>query len=278
MHIGIMQGRLSNKKGKPLQSFPWNSWKKEFLRAHSIGFKQIEWLVDGVNDDDNPIASVKGRNEISLLSIKYDVSINSLCAHALIDGKLLSNGENQKEAIEKFSKILFWASEARIEYVILPVMDAMSIQTDASKEKLRKVLHEVVDSYTPKVLLESDLSAIQLKEFLDEVDLENIGVLYDLGNATAMGFDIESELKLLYPLIEEVHIKDRYINNGSSDRLGMANTSFDKAIKVLKKSFWNGSLVLETPVFDNWKDEAEANFSFTKNLVDSVTQNIENRL
>ena len=212
------------------------------------------------------------------MSIKYDVSINSLCAHALIDGKLLSNGKNQKDALEKFSKILFWASEARIEYVILPVMDAMSIQTGESKERLRKVLHEVVDSYTPKVLLESDLSAIQLKEFLDEVDLENIGVLYDLGNATAMGFDIESELKLLYPLIEEVHIKDRYINNGISDRLGMANTSFDKAIKILKKSFWNGSLVLETPVFDNWRDEAEANFSFTKNLVDSVTQNIANRL
>ena len=278
MRIGIMQGRLSNKQGKPLQSFPWNSWKKEFLRAHSIGFKQIEWLVDGVNDEDNPIASVNGRKEISLLSIKYDVSINSLCAHALIDGKLLSNGKNQKDALEKFSKILFWASEARIEYVILPVMDAMSIQTGESKERLRKVLHEVVDSYTPKVLLESDLSAIQLKEFLDEVDLENIGVLYDLGNATAMGFDIESELKLLYPLIEEVHIKDRYINNGISDRLGMANTSFDKAIKILKKSFWNGSLVLETPVFDNWRDEAEANFSFTKNLVDSVAQNIENRL
>lgn len=278
MRIGIMQGRLSNKQGKPLQSFPWNSWKKEFLRAHSIGFEQIEWLVDGVNDDDNPIASVNGRKEISLLSIKYDVSINSLCAHALIDGKLLSNGRNQKDALEKFSKILFWASEARIEYVILPVMDAMSIQTAESKERLRKVLHEVVDTYTPKVLLESDLSAIQLKEFLDEVDLENIGVLYDLGNATAMGFDIESELKLLYPLIEEVHIKDRYINNGISDRLGKANTSFDKAIKILKKSFWNGSLVLETPVFDNWRDEAEANFSFTKNLVESLTQNIENRL
>ena len=278
MRIGIMQGRLSNKQGKPLQSFPWNSWKEEFVRAHSIGFKQIEWLVDGVNDDDNPIASVNGRKEISLLSIKYDVSINSLCAHALIDGKLLSNGKNQKDALEKFSKILFWASEARIEYVILPVMDAMSIQTVESKERLRKVLHEVVDSYTPKVLLESDLSAIQLKEFLYEIDLENIGVLYDLGNATAMGFDIESELKLLYPHIEEVHIKDRYINNGISDRLGMANTSFDKAIKILKKSFWNGSLVLETPVFDNWRDEAEANFSFTKNLVDSLTQNIENRL
>ena len=278
MRIGIMQGRLSNKQGRPLQSFPWNTWKKEFIRAHAIGFKQIEWLVDGVNDGDNPIASVDGRNEISDLSIKYDVSVKSLCAHALIDGKLLSNGKNQKNALEKFSKILLWAFEAKIEYVILPVIDAMSIQSSKSKEILKKVLHEVVDSYTPKVLLESDLSAIQLKKFIDEVDLENIGVLYDLGNATAMGFDIESELKLLYPHIEEVHIKDRYINNGISDRLGMANTSFDKAIKILKKSFWNGSLVLETPVFDNWKDEAEANFSFTKNLVDSVTQNIENRL
>ena len=55
MHIGIMQGRLSNKPGQPLQSFPWNTWKKEFLRAHSIGFNQIEWLVDDAKN--NPIAS-----------------------------------------------------------------------------------------------------------------------------------------------------------------------------------------------------------------------------
>jgi len=276
MHIGIMQGRLSNKPGQPLQSFPWNTWKKEFLRAHSIGFNQIEWLVDDAKN--NPIASVAGRDEISYLSTKYNVLIKSLCAHTLIDGKLLSNGKIQQEAIDKFSKILLWAYEAKIEYVILPVMDAMSLKSKESKEILKKVFYKVLNNHSPVILLESDLSAIQLKAFIDQLELENIGVLYDLGNATAMGFDIESDLKLLSPLIKEVHIKDRFINNGSSARLGSADTSFYKAIKILKKLSWSGSLILETPILNNWEDEAKANFSFTKNLIEKEIQDLESNL
>ena len=78
MLIGIMQGRLSNKLGMPLQSFPWDSWEEEFERASSIGFNQIEWLLDGVNDTNNPIASVDGRKQILYLSKKYSVNVKSL--------------------------------------------------------------------------------------------------------------------------------------------------------------------------------------------------------
>ena len=278
MRIGIMQGRLSNKQGKPLQSFPWDDWKKEFSRAHSIGFNQIEWLVDEANDNRNPISSVEGRKEISYLSNKYDVSIKSLCAHTLIDGKLLSNGNSQKEAIDKFSKILFWAFEAKIDYVILPLMDEMSIQSSKSREILKKILHKVVDNKSPTILFESDLPGIQLKTFIDQLELRNIGIAYDLGNATAMGFDIENDLKLLSPHIKEVHIKDRFINNGRSVRLGNADTPFHIAIRILKKLLWNGPLILETPIFDNWKNEAKANFSFTKNLIETEAQNFQSDL
>ncbi len=267
IRTGIMQGRLSDKPGQSLQSFPWESWREEFSRANSIGFDQIEWLVDGNGDDKNPITSVDGRKEIADLSIKYDVSVKSLCAHTLIDGKLFGESVDLENAKDKFSKILLWASEAKIEFVILPIMDAMSIQSDNSKEKLKKILHEVVNNNSPKVLLESDLPAIQLKEFVDEVALDKVGILYDLGNATAMGFDIENELKLLHSMIGEIHIKDRFFNNGGSDRLGMADTSFNTAIKTINKLSWSGTFVLETPIFNNWKDEAEANFAFTRQMI-----------
>ena len=46
--IGIMQGRLSKKPHKQLQSFPWDNWKNEFANAASLGFDAIEWLVDGL--------------------------------------------------------------------------------------------------------------------------------------------------------------------------------------------------------------------------------------
>ena len=166
-----MQGRLSNKSAMPLQSFPWDSWEEEFVRASSIGFNQIEWLLDGVNDTNNPIASVDGRKQILYLSKKYSVNVKSLCAHTFIDGKLLSKGKSQKEAIDKLLKILTWAFEAKIDYVILPVMDAMSIRNSHSREKFKEVLCGISrhSHGSPKILLESDLPAFQLKEFIDSL-------------------------------------------------------------------------------------------------------------
>jgi sugar phosphate isomerase/epimerase len=277
--IGIMQGRLSEKPGQPLQSFPWDSWKKEFERANSIGFSQIEWLVDGVNDNNNPIASKTGQKKILELSIKYGIGVKSLCAHSLIDGDLLHTSVlNVENAKRKFSQILSWASAINIEFIILPIMDAMSIQNDNAKEKLKNILHEVVNIDHPTILLESDLPALQLKFFLDAVEIDNLGILYDLGNATAMGFDIESELRILHKYIKEVHIKDRYKNNGGSARLGIADTQFKIAIQTLKELSWQGSFVLETPIFDDWKDEAKANFTFTRRMIDPITRNCKEYL
>jgi L-ribulose-5-phosphate 3-epimerase UlaE len=269
--IGIMQGRLSDKPGRPLQSFPWDGWQKEFKRANTIGFNQIEWLVDGDNDNQNPIASLSGQREIIELSNKYDVTVKSLCAHSLIDGNLLhTNVLNAKRAKHKLLQILSWATIISVDFVILPIMDAMSIRDESAKEKLKQVLREVVTTDHPTILLESDLPAQQLKLFIDDVGLDNLGILYDLGNATAMGFNIESELNILYKYIKEVHIKDRYKNNGDSVRLGSADTQFKIAIQTLKDLSWQGPFVLETPIFDDWNTEAYINYNFTSNLVNQT--------
>lgn len=269
--IGIMQGRLSSKCGQPLQSFPWDSWEEEFERASSIGFDQIEWLVDGGNDNKNPIASLSGQNKILKLSDKFGVVIKSLCAHSMISGDLLhDNIANANLAKHKFIQILSWAEKININFVILPVMDKMSIQNNIAKEKLKKILREVSTKDTPIILLESDISAQQLKLFIDDVGIDNLGVLYDLGNATAMNFDIESELRLLHKYIKEVHIKDRYKNNGSSASLGNADTKFNIAFQTLKDLSWQGSFVLETPIFNDWKVEAYNNYNFTSNLIGQI--------
>ena len=74
-------------------------------------------------------------------------------------------------------------------------------------------------------------------------------------------------------IIGEVHIKDRFSDNGGSERLGMADTPFHSAVEILRELSWSGSFILETPIFNNWKDEAEANFYFTRQLVNSASQN-----
>ncbi len=267
--IGIMQGRLSDKPGQALQSFPWDDWKKEFERASSIGFSQIEWLIDGGND--NPISSKDGQREILNLSRKYNITVKSLCAHSLMDGELLSgNTLKIKNAQDNFLQILSWALAINVDFIILPVMDAMSIQSNSARERLKKVLREIITTSHPMILLESDLPAQQLKLFIDDVGLDNLGVLYDLGNATALGFDVKAELNLLHRYVKEVHIKDRFKNNGRSTRLGEANTQFNVAIQVLKQLSWKGSFILETPIFSDWSIEAHSNYKFISSLIDEI--------
>ena len=99
--IGIMQGRLSNKGDLPLQSFPIETWEEEFFRAKDIGFSKIEWLIDKDNDYRNPLYSPLGRQKIIDLSEQSGIKIETLCAHFLIDGKIL-NKHTESKSVKNF--------------------------------------------------------------------------------------------------------------------------------------------------------------------------------
>ena len=265
-----MQGRLSKKSGK-LQSFPWERWREEFFEAKAIGFNQIEWLVDEELVSNNPIASIEGRKEIAELSDKHNIIVNSLCAHSFIDGNLLANYPYSKEAKENFLTLLNYAVQANIQLVCLPVMDKFSLKSFEAKKILKNLLLDTYEDHKDiKILLECDLPADEIKVFLDDVGLKNVRILYDLGNATALGFDIETEIKLLHSYIGEIHLKDRYKDNGQSERLGRADTSFNTVAKVLKKLSWQGNIILETPILDDWREEAKKNYLFAKKFGDSI--------
>ena len=262
--IGIMQGRLSNKPGKQLQSFPWDNWKNEFANAAILGFDTIEWLVDGSEDLANPIASAKGRANIRELEACHGIKVRSLCAHTFINGNLLSTCSKSNQSISLLKRILDWANALDVEIVILPAMDAMSLQTLIARERLANILNDVLTADGPTILLESDLSGSPLSEFVTSVASSRLGVLYDLGNSHAMGFDFEADLTELGSMVREIHIKDRKINSGSSQRLGQGETPFRKAAKVLGLLGWRGPVVLETPIFDDWNQEAKLNLAFTR--------------
>ena len=72
-----------------------------------------------------------------------------------------------------------------------------------------------------------------------------------------------------HSLIAEIHIKDRYFN-GSSDRLGCADVDFDSVARILNNICWNGLVVLETPIFNDWRIEAEHNILFTKKWISKI--------
>ena len=268
--VGIMQGRLTNKPNKELQSFPRYSWQNEFENAASLGFESIEWLIDGDDDLLNPIASSEGREQIRELSGRYGINVKSLCAHTFINGNLISTGAAFNQSISLLKHIFDWTNALDIEFIILPTMNAMSLRTQFARDRLGSILKDILITDGPTVLLESDLSATCLSDFIISVDSRRLGVLYDLGNSHAMGFDFENDLTELGSLVREIHIKDRKINNGSSQRLGQGGTPFRKAAQVLGSMGWIGPVVLETPIFDDWNEEAKHNLAFTRDWLSTL--------
>jgi L-ribulose-5-phosphate 3-epimerase len=269
--IGIMQGRLSCKKGLPLQSFP-ESWEDEFKNASQLGLQNIEWLID--EKGNNPISTPRGRNQIRKESSKYNIEVSSLCAHQLMTVGLLDRRKESGQGIKQFKNIVSWGRELGVKYIVLPAMETLSIKSSVGKEILKELLRKTIKPSDPTILIECDLPMSELAFFIEYVDLENVKVLYDIGNATAEGYDLSKEIIENHSLISEIHIKDRYVKGGSN-RLGNGDVDFDAVAKSLKQVSWRGNVVLETPVFDDWLTEAEHNISFTKKWIEQILPSTE---
>lgn len=268
--LGIMQGRLSEKINQPLQSFPWESWRNEFAIATELGFDSIEWLVDDDGEKDNPIYSELGRNEILALSSRYGISVRSLCAHCFISGDLIGIGKRQDDAIAHLVRIVDCAAALGVDKVILPAMDVLSLRSLWARGRFSGAVRQLLDGPGPSLLLESDLPGAELSEFIGSFCSDRLGVLYDLGNAHALGFDFESDFANLGGLIREIHIKDRESGTGASRRLGFGGTPFTRISKLLSTSAWKGPIVLETPMLDDWHEEALHNIRFTRDWLTTI--------
>jgi sugar phosphate isomerase/epimerase len=270
MNIGMMLGRLSEKYNQPLQSFPINNWEEEFDNAARIGFDSIEWVEDGFSDKENPLFNSGGRQSLKDMQKIKKVYIHSVCAHSFISGGFISSNKVEREIwIDRLKLIIDCSNEIGSDVIILPLMDDFSINSIEKEELL-------IDSFSKipplpshlKILVETDLSAKTCLNLLNKIDRSDLGIVYDLGNSTQLNHDLHEDIKCLHHIIGEVHLKDK--DNSASFRLGNGNTDFEAAFKALRECKWQGRFVLETPIFNNWQQEAEKNFLFAKRLISSI--------
>ena len=77
--IGIMQGRLTESKGRGIQFFPFEEWKEEFKKAQKIELDEIEWIFDYYNYQDNPLWTKEGRSGIILCVVLFINIIQRKC-------------------------------------------------------------------------------------------------------------------------------------------------------------------------------------------------------
>ena len=241
-----MQGRLSQPYGGKFQSFPVTSWKQEFEKASNCGFEAIEWIFDCHTQ--NPILSPDGISEIKLLSNKYNIVINSICADYFMEKKLFCESHDSLEKnITILKELILQATKLGSSIIEIPLVDSSSLKTSDDKTQLRNNLDKVIvlaEKNSITIVLETDLSPTDFKEFLLEFDHPNVMANYDSGNSASLGYDSKEELTILKKWIKNVHVKDRKFK-GTTVPLGLGNTNFDLFFSTLSKIQYSGDLIIQ---------------------------------
>jgi L-ribulose-5-phosphate 3-epimerase len=240
MRIGIMQGRLIPPEPERFQAFPRTRWQQEFALASAAGLQSIEWIYDVYGEDVNPIATAEGIRSMQRLAAEHGVSVLSLCADYFIDRPTLDEAK------------LVWLLEhcrlAGISRVVLPFVDASSIETPAQAEcvtaMLRAILPEAVRRQV-EIHLETSLDPSSFSALLAALPHPLIKVNYDSGNSASLGYSPSEEFAAYGKRVGSVHIKDR-LQNGCTVPLGSGAVDFRALFHALKQTRYEGDFILQT--------------------------------
>lgn len=249
--IGMMQGRLTEPKGRGIQFFPFDNWENEFYDAKEIGLNEIEFIFDYPDYDKNPLWNEDGMNKIQAISKDTGICIHSICFDYFMRRPFFKKEGQERERFrientEIIKRMIDAMNRLGISLIELPLVDSSSLKNDVEKQSFKKWLMEIVAA-SPKDIkfsLETDLPPDDFKEYLDDIGLENVGANYDSGNSSGIGYDLYQEVTTLRHYIFNIHIKDR-VYKGTTVRLGTGSADFDKLFQGLKEINYKNNFILQ---------------------------------
>ena len=107
--------------------------------------------------------------------------------------------------------------------------------------------------------MESTLTAAEHQQILDQVGSPAVGVYYDMGNATGLGYDAAAEIRQLGNAIAQMHIKDT-----AGSHAGEGEVDFPAVIEATHAIGYSGWFVLETPSNGDPVASAIKNLNFVR--------------
>ena len=250
MHsIGIMQGRLTPRKDRAIQFFPFESWDTEFHDAAPLGFQEIEWVFDAPDFEKNPLWSEAGCTQISILTATTGVHINTICAdYFMVRPFFRTSSEERRERIAVLKRLCAQAACVHAQGIEIPLVDNSSIKTSEEEDILCSVLEEVlpdVRSHGLWIGLETDLPPEAFVHLLSRCDERLVKANYDSGNSSGLGYKPEEELAAYGERVKNIHIKDRLLG-GTTVEPGTGNADFDALFRELAKVGYKGNFILQT--------------------------------
>lgn len=258
--IGIMQGRLTPPKGRGIQFFPFENWKREFYYAKEIGIAEIEFIFDYDRYKDNPLWTKTGREEIRKIINETGVAVNAVCFDYFMQRAFYKFGKEQEAVFEENLEIALNVIEAMKELDIslleIPLIDASSIKKDDEWQKSKYFIERIAAGLDSdiKLGLETDFPPEKFVEYLAQIDKKYVGANYDSGNSSGLGYNPLHEIICLDQQIFNIHIKDRKYN-GTTMELGTGSADFDGVFEGLCKINYRGNFILQAARGEDGKEK-----------------------
>ncbi len=246
--FGIMQGRLVPPEPGRLQAFPRRRWADEFAFAAAVPLSYIEWIYDAYGEDVNPLRTEDRIEELLRLQQATGVAIRSLCADWFMDFPLLRCTEEQRTERQNFlAELLQRAQKIGVNRIVLPFVDASSIETIEDTETVGRTLEAVLpqaEATGVELHLETSLGPAAFAKLLARLPHPMVKVNYDTGNSAALGYQASEEFAHYGLRIGSVHIKDRVLGGGTVS-LGTGNVDFDDVFDGLKELNYSGDFTMQ---------------------------------
>ena len=262
--LGIMQGRLIDPpNGDDLDWFPFDNWEQEFSIAQSLSLNSIELVIDRKMSSNNPLWTQIGREKINELYTKHTLKPIACCVNFIIDNSICD-----QIVFNRVKEVIKYLSGLNFKFVVMPLFGLSELKTHKNNNFKHNINYLADYAKINKIyfLIETNCSGQETLNFLLNLNNKNIGVVYDIGNATLCGQNIENDFKILSSLISHIHIKDKNLA-GDNVLLGDGIVDFYSFFKTLKINKYVGSYTLETSRGKNAIQNSKQNINYLKRLL-----------
>ncbi len=251
----FVQGRLSNEIGNKYQHFPIHNWHNELKLAKKFNFDSIEWLI---SDFSNPLFNPVFLNLINQKLKKNKIKISSISLDLIMDNALHNINKDQIiwliDRINKANKLL------NIKRVSIPIEERSRFNNNYEKMKALSKLNIFCKKLSKSINLcvETDISPKILNKIFKSNKFKRLGLLLDIGNLRAHGFNIGDYFNKFPSKIYSIHIKYR-------------DQTYGKSKLIPKKNFYELSYLLKNiDNLKNLKDISFQTFKSKKNYLNNI--------
>lgn len=251
MKVGIRDGML------PVP------FEESFKQAKDIGFDGIE-LCMGVNYREHTLWQEDGIDRVNSLAEDAGIEVSSLSPGGFTAFSFMNPIDSvRSEGIAKLQFLAETCPQLGTNVVLVPFFGKGAIQEEHLTTPRFidgfKAAAETAEKHNSYLAIESTINADQHQQIIDQVGSKHVGVYYDMGNATNLGYDSPSEIRSLDSSIVQMHIKDTGGNHA-----GEGDVDFPAVFKAAHAIGYDSWFVLETPGKDDAIASAAKNMNFVR--------------